>query len=153
MALARHGVDHTIVRWVKATLEGRRAIATLGSLSRSVVVSRGCPQGGVLSPILWCLVVDELLARLSGGGVYVQGYTDDICLLAMGKFPNTVSGLLQWALGTVEAWCGEHGLSVNPDKTGLVVFTRKRKLLCIVAIFRPTYTNQVPSLCIQYGIP
>jgi hypothetical protein len=73
MALARHGVDHTIVRWVKATLEGQRAIAMLGSLSRSVAVSRGCPQGGVLSPLLWCLVVDELLARLSGGGVYAQG--------------------------------------------------------------------------------
>jgi hypothetical protein len=128
MALARHGVDHTIVRRVKATLEGRQAIATLGSLSRSVEVSRGCPQGGVLSPLLWCLVVDELLARLSGGGVYAQGYADDICLLVIGKFLNTVSGLIQWALGTVEEWCGELGLSVNPDKTGLVVFTRKRKL-------------------------
>jgi hypothetical protein len=71
-ALARHGVDHTIVRWVKATLEGRQAIAMLGSLSRSVAVSRECPQGGVLSPLLWCLVVDELLARLSGGGLFTR---------------------------------------------------------------------------------
>jgi hypothetical protein len=38
-ALARHGVDHTIIRWVKATIEGRRAIATLGSSFRSVAVS------------------------------------------------------------------------------------------------------------------
>jgi hypothetical protein len=28
----------------------------------------------------------------------------------------------------VEGWCGEHGLLVNPDKTGLIAFTRKRKL-------------------------
>jgi hypothetical protein len=27
-----------------------------------------------------------------------------------------------------DTWCGEVGLSVNPDKTGLVAFTRKRKL-------------------------
>jgi hypothetical protein len=100
----------------------------LGSSYRSDAVSRGCPQGGVLSPLLWCLVVDDLLARLSGGGVYAQGYEDDICLLATGKFPNTVSGLIQWALGTVEEWCGELGLSVDPDKTGPVAFTRKRKL-------------------------
>jgi len=39
-----------------------------------------------------CLVVDDLLARLSGSGVFIQGYTDDICLLAVGKFPNTVLG-------------------------------------------------------------
>ena len=69
LALARQGVHHTIIRWVKATLEGRRATATLGNFSRSIAVSRGCPQGGVLSPLLWCLVVDELLTRLSGGGV------------------------------------------------------------------------------------
>jgi hypothetical protein len=81
---------HTIIEHKKlmvptmlATLEGWRAIATLGSLSRSVAVSRGCLQGGVLSPLLRCLVVDELLARLSGGGVYAQGYADDICLLAI----------------------------------------------------------------------
>jgi hypothetical protein len=65
----------------------------------------------VLSPLLWCLVVDELLARLSGGGAYAQGYMDDICLIAVGKFPNTISGLIQWALCTAELWCGEQSVS------------------------------------------
>ena len=50
------------------------------------------------------------------------------------KIPNTVSGLIQWALHTVELWCGGLGLSVNPDKTGLVAFTRKRKLM---GLFEP----------------
>jgi hypothetical protein len=50
------------------------------------------------------------------------------CLFAVGKFSNTESGLMQWALSTVETWCNKVGLSVNPDKTGLVAFTRKRKL-------------------------
>jgi hypothetical protein len=73
-------------------------------------------------------VVDDLLARLSGSGVFVKGYAVDLCVLAVGKFPNTVSGLMQWALSTVQTWCDEVGLSVNPDKTGLIAFTRKRKL-------------------------
>jgi len=97
-------------------------------LSTDVSILLIRPQGGVLSPLLWCLVVNDLLTRLSGGGVYIQGYADDICLLAVGKFPNTVSGLVQWALSTVEIWHNEVGLSANPDKTGLVAFTRKRKL-------------------------
>jgi hypothetical protein len=104
-ALAKHGVDYTIIQWIGATLEGRMATATLGGFTRSVTVSRGCPQGGVLSPLLLCLVVNELLARLNEGGVYSQGYADDICLLAVGKSPNMVSELIQWALHTVEAWC------------------------------------------------
>jgi len=73
-------------------------------------------------------VVDELLVRLNEGNMYAQGYADDICLLVVGKFPDTVSGLIQWALHTVEVWCSWLGLSVNPDKIGLVAFTRKRKL-------------------------
>jgi hypothetical protein len=72
--------------------------------------------------------VDELLTRLNDGGIYAQGYADGICLLAVGRFPNTVSGLIQWALLSVKGWCGEHGLTVNPGKTGLVAFTRKRIL-------------------------
>ena len=57
--------------------------------SKRVVVSRGCSQVGVLLPLLWCLVVDGLIARLIGVA------EDDVCLLAVGKFPNTVSGLVQ----------------------------------------------------------
>jgi hypothetical protein len=35
---------------------------------------------------------------------------------------------MKWALHAVEGWCDKHGLSVNPDKTGLVAFTCRRKL-------------------------
>jgi len=53
VALAKHGIEYTIVWWIRATLKGRLATVTLGGLSRSVGVSRGCPQGSVLSPLLW----------------------------------------------------------------------------------------------------
>jgi hypothetical protein len=56
-----------------------------------VMVSRVCLQESILSLLLWCLFVDDLMARLNMGCVN----TDDICLLAGGKFPNTVSGLMQ----------------------------------------------------------
>ena len=63
------------------------------------------------------------------GSEYTLRVTLMTFLLAVGKFPNTVSsGLMQWAIHTVETWCGETGLSVNPDKTELVVFRRKKKL-------------------------
>jgi hypothetical protein len=72
-AVVRHGSEYTIVQWIKATLEGRVAVATLNEISLNFAISRGFPQGGVLSPLLWRLVVNDLLARLSGGGVFIQG--------------------------------------------------------------------------------
>jgi hypothetical protein len=77
-ALVRHGSEYIIVRWIKATLEGHVAVATLNEISMRFAIQRGCPQGGVLSPLLWCLVVNDLLTRLSGGGVFIQGYADDM---------------------------------------------------------------------------
>jgi hypothetical protein len=72
-ALVRHGSEYTIVRWIRATLAGRVAVVTLNAFSVGLAISRGCPQGGVLSPLLWCLVVDDLLARLSGGVIFIPG--------------------------------------------------------------------------------
>ena len=76
-AQARHGSDHTIVRWIMATLEGHVAVATLNGTSMGLAISRGFPQRGLLSPLLWCLVVYYLLARPCGG-FFIQGYVDDM---------------------------------------------------------------------------
>ena len=64
----------------------------------------------------------------------------------MRKFPNTVSRLIQWALHTVEMWCDEVGFSVN--RTGFVVFTRRRKLL---GFFEPNVLGLIYiALSIKY---
>jgi hypothetical protein len=125
LALTRHGVDHTIVRWIRATLEGWLVTTALGGISRGVTVSSGCPcpQGGSYHPWLW-----KNCWQGSMRGVFMCRDMRMTCLLAVGKFPNTVSGLIQWALHTVELWCAGLSLSVNPDKTRIVTFTRKRKL-------------------------
>jgi hypothetical protein len=50
--------------------------------------------GGILSLLLWSLVVDELVGELSGNGYYTLGYADDIAILIRRTFLNTVSELL-----------------------------------------------------------
>jgi hypothetical protein len=63
------------------------AVVALGGLSVRVAITRGCLQGSVLSPLLWCLVVDNLLARLSGSGIFIQGHAMTR-LLVGGKIPK-----------------------------------------------------------------
>jgi len=119
-ALAKHGVHYTIIRWIRATTKGRLATATRSGLSGSVAVSTGCPQGGVLSTLLWCLIVNDLLARLSAESVYTQGNADDIRCLAVGKFSNMLSGLIQWALHTLETWWKSSVCRLIPTRLGLL---------------------------------
>ena len=77
-ALVRHGSDYTNIQCIRANLEGCFPVTTLNGFSMRLVISRCCPQGGGLSLILWCLVIDDLLARLSGNGVLNQVNADDM---------------------------------------------------------------------------
>jgi hypothetical protein len=61
-------------------------------------------------------------------------------LAAAGNFSKPVLEFMQWALHTLEAWCDEVGLSVNLDKTELVVFTRRWKL---PRLFEPRFLRRV----------
>jgi hypothetical protein len=60
-AAERHGIEPAIFRWICAMLESRNIIATMSGETLGVFVAGAYPQGGVLSPMLWGLVVDDLL--------------------------------------------------------------------------------------------
>lgn len=127
-AVLRRGVNPSISKWIGSMLRCRRVKATLQGESVEVTPTRGCPQGGVLSPLLWNLVVDGLLVELTDAGIYIQGYADDIVLMVQGKYCNVVADMMNVGLRLVNRWCEREGLSVNPLKTVIVPFTRKRNL-------------------------
>ena len=127
-ALQTKGVDQGTAAWIAKMLESRIVTSTLGATKYTFNVTRGCPQGGVLSPLLWTLVVDDLITRLNNLGFYAQAYADDIVILCKGAFSNVVSDRMQAALNFISMWCQERGLSINPAKTELLLFTRNRKL-------------------------
>jgi len=90
-------------------LISRMVIATLGTSTR--LVSRGTPQRGVPSPLLWNIAVNKLLRILQEGGCKVVAYA--ICDLMTAK------------LNILSEWTIENGLGVNPSKTELVQFTNR----------------------------
>jgi len=63
-ALRRKGVSEVCVRFIGDMLETCSVISTIHGITRSRVVERGCPQGGVLSPLFWIVLVDEVLQCL-----------------------------------------------------------------------------------------
>jgi hypothetical protein len=97
----------------------------------------------VLSPLLWSLVVDDLLWELNKKSYYTVGYADDIAILINGKFPQTMSEVLQTALGTVQQWCDRIKLSIKPRETVVIPFTRKRN---IKGLIEPILSNKTIQL-------
>jgi hypothetical protein len=74
----------------------------------------GCPQGGVLAPLLWNLVVDRLLTVTNDLCFCTYGYADDIVIIVHGKFVGTVRVIMQDALNVVVKWAGNEGLNITP---------------------------------------
>jgi hypothetical protein len=50
----------------------------------------GCLHGWVLSLLLWSLIMGKLICELNGD-YYMTGYENDIAILIIVKFPQTMS--------------------------------------------------------------
>ena len=122
------GIDPQTTSWICSMLSSRIISAKLGQFSISAKTTKGCPQGGVLSPLLWSIVVDKILNDLNNCGFLTQGYADDIVIIIRGKEETNICDRMQHALNKVSNWCQTEGLTVNPDKTVIIPFTRRRSL-------------------------
>ncbi|OXA41948.1 Retrovirus-related Pol polyprotein from type-1 retrotransposable element R1 [Folsomia candida] len=126
--LKRHNIHPLCCNFISHMLTSRSVEFVTYGRTFSRRVKKGCPQGGVLSPLLWNLAVDELLTELMGKfpGIYTQGYADDVALLSSGFDLSIVRDLAQQALSFAGRWSRGVGLSLN-DKSSVVLFTNKRK--------------------------
>ncbi|KAL7735484.1 hypothetical protein ACLKA6_010520 [Drosophila palustris] len=91
---------------------------------------------GLISQLLKCRAVTSslgsstltrLLCDIEGGGCQLVAYADDVAMIFTGKYPQTLCDLMTVKLINLAAWADKCGLGVNPDKTELVLFSRRYK--------------------------
>lgn len=117
------GIENLICNWINNMLTHRNISPSLQGEAVRFKPARGCTQEGVLLPLLWTIVVDDLLNILSKQGVEIQCYADDLAFLVRGKHEEVISNILQQALNTIRRWCDKEEMSVIPCKTVIVPFT------------------------------
>ena len=71
--------------------------------------------------------MDELLHLLTDQGYYPIECADDIPVIVRGIHLNALMGVMPQTLKIVDTWCRTTGLSVNPGKTDVVIFTKRYK--------------------------
>ncbi len=127
ICMERKGIPQNIVIWYNNLLQHRQVHAEIQGRHTTVAPARGSPQGGVLSPLVWNLIMDSFLSQYRRGPVKVLGYADDILLYIAGFDAGSMGELLQEAVNNVVNWGRKNGLSFNPKKTKMVLFTKKKK--------------------------
>ena len=126
-ALIANGVPEGMSIWYTNLLKGREVTANLQGVTKTITPGRGSPQGGILSPLVWNLVMDSLLKDFQSGPVKAVGYADDIIIMAAGNDMKINADSVQLALNKVIAWGKDKGLVFNPTKTQAIIFDRAKK--------------------------
>ena len=126
-AINKSPVDPSTASWIINMVTDRYVTITHKTASRRIKVRRGCPQGGVLSPFLWNLIVDDLLAfTMDAVPAYLQAFADDLVSLALGRDLDHIRAVAQKTINTIERWCKSKGLNISVLKTKIVLFSWKK---------------------------
>jgi hypothetical protein len=111
-------------------LSDRTALFSLNDSSLTVNVGLGCPQGGVLSPFFWSVLIDDVLRLCFLLLSFTVGFADDLTVAMAHKDPNIATRNLQIMCDQVNNWCLSKKMSLNASKTVFMLVNKKiNKLL------------------------
>uniref|UniRef100_A0A2P2I0P6 RNA-directed DNA polymerase from mobile element jockey n=1 Tax=Hirondellea gigas TaxID=1518452 RepID=A0A2P2I0P6_9CRUS len=99
-------------------------VRVTSTTSNSFPLYSGVPQGSVLSPTLFTILINDLFAQLPPG-VSHSLYADDGALWITGSSLPELTNTMQLALNIIENWSHTWGLQMAPTKTKAITFTRR----------------------------
>lgn len=118
-------------------------------------LSRGVPQGAVLSPFLFLYFVDDLLRGLWRVGH--QGalmYADDLGITVNGSTLTEAAAHAQDVIDFVERWCAENGMTLSRPKSTFMVTPPSERATAQareVALVYKSTARQYPILSVPPG--
>lgn len=122
--LHKLGCDLRTILWLRSYFQGRSLRVRIGTTFSSFKpLACGLPQGAVLSPLLFNVLLHDMP---KSDVVRVVSYADDISLVCIGKHFADVVGHMQGYLASLTEWLHRWRLVVNVPKSSYQVFTRKR---------------------------
>lgn len=129
--LNKLGIQGTMLKWLAAFLTTRKIKVRLqDATSETVDTINGCPQGSVLSPILFSATMNTLDRAINEHNakheidlINLSLFVDDSAIWTTSKLPKIAISKIQKALTTIETWSSTYGFIINPTKTQAIVFS------------------------------
>uniref|UniRef100_A0A8C6KLW6 Reverse transcriptase domain-containing protein n=1 Tax=Nothobranchius furzeri TaxID=105023 RepID=A0A8C6KLW6_NOTFU len=127
--LKKLGVGGRMYNWIEDFLSERSIQVKIGSaLSRGCKVENGTPQGSVISPILFTIMIDDVFQNV-GNEFGKALLADDGAIWKKGKNIQYVQKKVQEAIKMVENWSYEWAFKFSVEKTKSMVFTKGKKVM------------------------
>ena len=93
--------------------------------SEARVVENGVPQGSVLSPILFNIMLSDFPSQPAT--IKTRLFADDITIYSKTRLPADAETILQAALNRIYHWGKRREFQFAPDKSTTLVFNRAYK--------------------------
>ena len=116
--LLRLGYGRTVRKWVRSYLSNRTIYVEVeGVESRRVILDFGSPQGSIISPLLFLLLITEMEANVRGQCI---GYCDDTSIVVTANTMEELREECGEAMKEMQKYSSRMGLALNIDKTEVI---------------------------------
>ena len=127
LKLRKSGVCGHMYEWISQYLTNRKARVKInGSYSRQRTLREGVPQGGVLSPTLFLVYINDMTRELPRR-IHSAVYADDLVIWCSEEYITTANYRMQQALNALENWTKKWLVKVNATKTTYTIFSLSTK--------------------------
>ena len=127
-AMYDRNISSKIVKWYDNFLLNRTATVDYKGITHTVSITKGCAQGGILSPLAWNLVFESFIELYKHTAIKIGAFADDSCLHAGSIDICTLKDIMQEALNKATEWSTKEGLNFVPSKSYAVLFHRKKQV-------------------------
>ena len=123
-----YGVDGLMLQFIKSYLQGRQQqVVVGGSISSTLPVQSGVPQGSILGPLLFVIFINDMFSCVSEG-TNIALYADDT------KIWRDICSyddqeVLQRDIDRLYAWSIENNMNFHPSKCKVLSVTLQRNVL------------------------
>lgn len=119
------GIPPNIYSILVSYFTNRRVGLFVGSQTSWKRSTMGCPQGSVLGPTLWNLLLNDLLLLPRPDGVHVIAYADDVTIAIEASSRSDIERKAASMLGAISDWGTRNRLGFSPGKS--LTMTHKGK--------------------------
>ena len=123
--LHKVGLRGKLVSYIQNFLKDRTFNVRLGNTySSSYTLDHGLPQGSVLSPTLFLIMINDLFESFHPRFKHSM-YADDVAIWYTHSNSTVAYSNMQIALKDIQTWCEKWGLTLSPTKTVAMYFPPK----------------------------
>ncbi|KAG8230189.1 hypothetical protein J437_LFUL006121, partial [Ladona fulva] len=106
-----------IYKTIQNYLEHRTCNFKISSKAYRKKLTKGCPQGSVLGPTLWNIVMNNCLKTRTPEHINKIAYADDLLIIIHGSSRADIERKAAIEIENIETWCNTSKLNISEEKT------------------------------------